>query len=286
VINKVAELIHNLNYLHARTHQWRSAGERIALVPTMGALHEGHLELVRLAAALADRVIVSIFVNPAQFAPHEDLGTYPRALDTDVEKLVPEPAHVVYAPGTAAMYPNGFDTQIVPGGPARELEGESRPHFFAGVSLIVTKLFSQTGADIAVFGEKDFQQLKVVEHIVRDLNLPVSIIAAPTSRESDGLARSSRNMYLSPSQRQRAPELYATLAQTAENIAQGVAIDEAMALARERLHAAGFDLDYLELRNAGTLAKVASFHEPLRLLVAARLGATRLIDNIAVRRKN
>src|SRR6476660_9337619 len=202
--------------------RWRAQGERVALVPTMGALHRGHLTLVRLAQRRADRVIVSIFVNPAQFAPHEDFKTYPRTFAADVKALAALGTDLVWAPGAATMYPGGFATQVVPEGPAKAgLEDASRPHFFAGVATVVTKLLIQCAADFAVFGEKDFQQLKVVTQLARDLDLATRIVPAPTVREADGLALSSRNRYLSAAEREAAPTLHRVLADGAEKIAAG-----------------------------------------------------------------
>ncbi len=276
------EKVHSPDYLRTLVQSWRKEGYSVALVPTMGALHEGHLELVRLAARHADKVIVSIFVNPAQFAAHEDFGTYPRTLEDDIAKLRYEPAHAVYAPDAGTMYPEGFDCTLIPGGPARELESVARPHFFAGVALVVTKLFMQTGADFAVFGEKDYQQLKVVEQLVRDLDIPIQIIPAPVFREPDGLARSSRNVYLSEMDRKHAPGLYTVLQQLSREIAGGRPPLEALSHGMELLQSTGFEVDYLEMRHAETLIPLPLYNAPARLLVAARLGATRLIDNIAV----
>jgi pantoate--beta-alanine ligase len=255
----------------------------LALVPTMGALHAGHLALVRRARRRADRVVVSIFVNPAQFAPHEDLGTYPRTFEADVAALASENVDFVWAPTVDAMYPQGFSTSITPEGPAKVgLEDAFRPHFFAGVATVVAKLFTQCRPDFAVFGEKDYQQLKVVTRLSEDLNLRVKVIPLPTVREKDGLAMSSRNAYLSPQDRTTAPTLYRTLALCAERIAGGSPIEAALAQARETIADAGFVVDYLEARHAGTLQSLTSAREPIRLLVAAKLGKTRLIDNLGV----
>jgi pantoate--beta-alanine ligase len=272
--------------LRAAVAAWRGAGERVALVPTMGALHAGHLALVELAGARADRVVVSIFVNPTQFAPNEDFARYPRTLDEDLARLRGSAASLVYAPAARDMYPAGFATQIVPAGPAEGLESVARPHFFAGVATVVAKLLIQTAPDIAVFGEKDFQQLRVVERMAQDLDLPVRIIGAPIVREPDGLALSSRNIYLTADERTRAPMLHRALGEAAQAILAGVRIEAALTLARTRIGAAGFVIDYLEARNGRTLDHLRSETErPLRLLVAARLGETRLIDNEPVRSK-
>ncbi len=260
----------------------RHSGRTVALVPTMGALHRGHLALVRLARRRADRVVVSIFVNPAQFAPHEDFGTYPRNMAADLAALAPLGVDLVWAPDAAEMYPQGFATRIAPTGPAEAgLEDAFRPHFFGGVATVVAKLLTQVQPDVAVFGQKDYQQLQVVTRLARDLDLPVRIIGAPTTREKDGLALSSRNVYLSAQERAVAPTLHRVLAATAERIARGANVAQALAEGRAEIARAGFALDYLEARHAETLAPVGSPADgPIRLLVAARLGSTRLIDNI------
>jgi pantoate--beta-alanine ligase len=257
---------------------------KLALVPTMGALHAGHVALVRLAQRRAERVIVSIFVNPAQFAPHEDLATYPRTFAADLATLGALAVDVVWAPTVETMYPHGFATRIVPEGPATAgLEDAFRPHFFAGVATIVAKLLIQCEPDIAVFGEKDFQQLKVVTQLARDLNLATRIVGAPIVREPDGLALSSRNRYLSPSERAAAPTLHRVLSDCARRIASGRPIAGVLSEGRDAISAVGFALDYLEARHAETLAPlIAGNTEPARLLVAARIGKTRLIDNVAV----
>lgn len=262
----------------------RAAEERIALVPTMGALHGGHLSLVRIARRKADRVVVSIFVNPAQFAPHEDFATYPRDLARDLALLGGEGVDLVWAPTTSTMYPPGFATRIVPEGAALAgLEDRFRPHFFSGVATVVGKLLIQCQPDIAVFGEKDYQQLRVVTQLARDLDLPVRIFGAPTRRERDGLAMSSRNAYLSEAERATAPTLYRVLRRSAKAIAGGGAIEATLAAGRAEIEQAGFALDYLEARHAETLAPIHSRDDgPIRLLVAARIGRTRLIDNVAV----
>jgi pantoate--beta-alanine ligase len=264
--------------------RWRARRERIGLVPTMGALHAGHLALVKRAQRRSDRVIVSIFVNPTQFAPTEDLKTYPRTFDADVAALARVGADLVWAPSAETMYPRGFATRVVPEGPATVgLEDAFRPHFFAGVATVVAKLFVQCDADIAAFGEKDYQQLKVVTQMARDLDLKTRIVAVPTVRERDGLALSSRNAYLSAAERATAPTLHRVLLACADKIAAGHPIAGALTEGRAALSDAGFIVDYLDARNADTLAPVQSAKAgPLRLLVAARLGKTRLIDNSAV----
>jgi pantoate--beta-alanine ligase len=257
---------------------------RIALVPTMGALHEGHLSLVRLARRRADRVVVSIFVNPTQFAPNEDFRSYPRTFAADLKALAGQNVDLVWAPSAETMYPDGFATKIVPEGAALAgLEDAFRPHFFAGVATVVAKLLIQCAPDIAIFGEKDFQQLKVITQFARDLNLNTRIVGAPIAREPDGLARSSRNVYLTPDERKAAPTLFRVLKACAAQIADGRTLAAVLAEGRAAITDGGFALDYLEARHAETLAPVNSPKDgPIRLLVAARLGRTRLIDNLGV----
>lgn len=276
-------VVRTLPSLQRALTRLRQAHQTIALVPTMGALHAGHLALVRLARRRARRVIVSIFVNPAQFAPGEDLASYPRDLAADLAALAGD-ADLAWVPTTEAMYPEGFATRIVPGGPATVgLEDAFRPHFFAGVATVVAKLFLQCRPDVAIFGEKDYQQLKVVTALARDLDLPLKIVGAPTVRESDGLAMSSRNAYLSAAERSVAPTLHRVLAQCALEIAQGADLATTLADGHAAIIQAGFALDYLEARHADTLRPVSSAQDGrLRLLVAARLGHTRLIDNVPV----
>jgi pantoate--beta-alanine ligase len=261
----------------------RRAG-KVALVPTMGALHKGHLALVRQARRRAAKVIVSIFVNPAQFAPTEDFGSYPRTFARDLAELGKLDVDLVWAPGADVMYPHGFATRLVPEGPALAgLEDKFRPHFFGGVATVVAKLFTQCRPDFAMFGEKDFQQLKVVARMAKDLDLPVRVIGVPTVREPDGLALSSRNAYLSDEERAAAPTLWRVLIGCAGKIKSGAPIAKTLDDGRGEIAAAGFTLDYLEARHAETLAPLASAKDgPIRLLVAARIGKTRLIDNIGV----
>ena len=275
--------------LRATVRGWRAAGEGVALLPTMGALHDGHLGLVRLAQSHARRVVVSIFVNPAQFAPHEDFDRYPRTLQADLDKLVTVGCDLVWAPDMAQMYPDGFATRIVPAGAADGLETEFRPHFFGGVATVCTKLFTQVAPDVAIFGEKDYQQLAVIRQTVRDLDLPLSIVGAPTIREADGLAMSSRNRYLSETERQVAPAMFRALKAAARNIAaegDGLTREQAEYICNEAVRmliAVGFTkVDYVAVRDAETLAPVQRANRVLRLLAAAWLGKTRLIDNIAV----
>jgi len=255
-----------------------------ALVPTMGALHDGHMSLVKLAKRRASKVIVSIFVNPSQFAPTEDFSSYPRTWKVDVARLAAEDVDLIWNPDVKTMYPDGFATRIVPEGPATAgLEDRFRPHFFGGVATVVGKLFTQCRPDLAIFGEKDFQQLRVVAQMARDLDLSVKVIGSRTVRERDGLAMSSRNVYLSPDQRRVAPELHHAMKESAKRLRAGDDAEATMNAGATSIKAAGFDLDYFELRDAETLAKVTAIKDgPLRILVAARLGTTRLIDNIAV----
>ena len=256
----------------------------VALVPTMGALHDGHVSLVRLARKRARKVVVSIFVNPTQFAPTEDFGSYPRTWKADLEKLAAENVDLIWHPDVKSMYPEGFATRIAPEGPATVgLEDRFRPHFFGGVATVVGKLFTQVRPDIAIFGEKDYQQLRVVTQMARDLDLGVKVIGSKTVRERDGLAMSSRNVYLSAEERRIAPTLYKAIKTGAARIRAGESIAAAEADGEEMIRSAGFVVDYFEARHAETLAPVGSLEEgPIRMLVAAKLGTTRLIDNIAV----
>ena len=262
----------------------RSRKATVALVPTMGALHDGHVSLVRQAKRRAKRVVVSIFVNPTQFAPHEDFGSYPRTWKEDLNKLTDEGVDIVWHPDVKTMYPDGFATRIVPDGPATAgLEDRFRPHFFGGVATVVGKLFTQVRPEFAIFGEKDFQQLRVVTRMADDLDLGVKVIGSKTVRERDGLAMSSRNVYLSADERRAAPELFRAMTEAAKRLKAGDEIETAMRAGREIIQTAGFALDYFELRHALTLAPVASLKDgPARILVAAKIGATRLIDNMGV----
>ena len=263
---------------------YRDAGEAIALVPTMGALHRGHLALVREGQKRARRSVVSIFVNPTQFAPTEDFGSYPRRFEADIKALTGAGVDLVWAPSPAGMYPEGFATRVAPEGAALAgLEDKFRPHFFGGVATVVAKLFTQVSPDVAMFGQKDYQQLRVVTQMAKDLDLGVKVIGMATVREKDGLALSSRNVYLSDDERARAPTLYRVVKSCAARIKAGYRIDEVMASGSAEISSAGFALDYLEARHALTLAPVTSTKDgPIRLLVAARIGKTRLIDNLAV----
>ncbi len=274
----------DLTDLRRQVRDWRQAGETIGCVPTMGALHEGHLSLVKTAKENADRVIASIFVNPTQFAPGEDFDAYPRTLDTDAAKLATAGCDLLYAPVASDMYPDGFSTQLTLEGPALGLETDFRPHFFGGVAIVVAKLFNRIQPDLAVFGEKDYQQLRVIQSMVRDLDLPIEIIPGPTLRERDGLALSSRNAYLSTSERGQAAQLFLALSGFADDLAKGVDWETAQGKALAKA-ANTFDrVDYIEARCASTLAPLPAgpVKQPARVLAAVWLGKTRLIDNLPV----
>jgi pantoate--beta-alanine ligase len=261
---------------------WRKAGDSIALVPTMGALHAGHLSLVTLAKGKADRVVVSIFVNPTQFGPREDFKTYPRDEAGDIEKLGAAGADLVFAPDAAEMYPPGFATKVSVGGLTEDLCGANRPNHFDGVATVVTKLLLQCAPDMVIFGEKDYQQLLVIRHLVCDLNIPVEILGGEIVREEDGLALSSRNAYLSPSERKIAPLLHKTISDVAVALARGEGADAACVAGRFKLEAAGFRVDYVAIRDPDTLKPLSGPVKRARVLVAAYLGKTRLIDNVPV----
>lgn len=277
-------IVRTLPALRRALGELRARNATLALVPTMGALHDGHVSLVRLAKRRATKVVVSIFVNPSQFAPHEDFSSYPRTWKADVAKLAAEKVDMIWNPSVATMYPDGFATRILPAGPATAgLEDRFRPHFFGGVATVVGKLFAQCRPDFAMFGQKDFQQLKVVTRMAADLDLGVKVVGAQTVRERDGLAMSSRNVYLSPDQRHAATTLYRTLQDTARQLRAGGDLEAAVAGGAALIAAAGFALDYFEARHADTLAPVTSIKDgPVRLLVAARIGNTRLIDNVGI----
>jgi pantoate--beta-alanine ligase len=313
VTRKEPKVVRTVSDLRHAIAAWRRDGLTIALVPTMGALHLGHLALVRRAAKEADRTLVSIFVNPGQFAPGEDLARYPRDEAGDLGKLAVEGCHLVWAPTVADMYPEGFATRIIPGGAALGLESDHRPHFLGAVATVCCKLFNAASPDVALFGEKDYQQLCVVRQMVRDLDLPLRVLAEPTVREADGLALSSRNAYLTAEERAIAPALYRVLTEVAAKAAEAVrgsarppagrprptplvpdprlanaepqlaALDAICEDAKLALEAAGFaKVDYVAVREAETLKVVgAATDRPLRALAAAWLGGTRLIDNVA-----
>lgn len=291
-----------ISLLRETVAQWRAAGESIALVPTMGALHAGHIALLKAAQAHAKRVVVSIFVNPTQFGPNEDFSRYPRPLKKDLAMLREAGADVAWLPSPEEMYPQGFMSSIHVAGMSEGMEGAARPGHFDGVATVVAKLLLQVAPDCALFGEKDYQQLCVVRAMVRDLDIPCEIIGIPTVREADGLALSSRNQYLSPKQRAVAPALYKIICDTASQLVipaqAGIylnkemdaslrwhdKIEDLLNQAKLRLIAAGYDaVDYLELRDASTLAPLTQLDNPARLIVAARLGTTRLLDNVEVK---
>ncbi len=281
---RTIDIVRTVADLRRQLAAWRRAGDTVALVPTMGALHAGHLALVRRGRALCDRVVATVFVNPTQFAPHEDFQAYPRDEAGDAARLAGVGAHLMYTPTVAEMYPPGFATAITVAGPSAGLCGAARPQMFPGVALVVTKLLLQVRPDVAVFGEKDYQQLLVIRRLARDLDLGMDIVGVPTVREADGLALSSRNAYLTPAERAAAPELHRALTDAAARIAAGTApADQALATVRQRLAAAGFgEIDYVELRDADTLEPVTRPERPARLLAAAWLGRARLIDNVPV----
>jgi pantoate--beta-alanine ligase len=306
------KIVRTVAELRQAVAAWRRQGLTVALVPTMGALHQGHLALLHRARKEADRTVVSIFINPSQFAPNEDLTRYPRDEAGDLAKLATKGCNLVWVPSVADMYPDGFATRIVPGGAALGLESDHRPHFFGAVATVCCKLFNAVTPDVALFGEKDYQQLCVVRQTVRDLDLAVTILAEPTVREADGLALSSRNAYLTPEERAIAPTLHRVIEEVAAKAAEAVrgqsgalagrprpaplvpdprladadpqlaALDAICADAKRTLEAAGFTkVDYVAVREAETLKAVrARTDKPLRVLAAAWLGQTRLIDNV------
>lgn len=277
------QIIRHLSTLYETLAMIRADGGRIAMVPTMGALHEGHMALVREAGARADAVVVSIFVNPTQFGANEDLDAYPRQEAADAALLREAGVAVLWAPAVAEMYPSGFATSVHVAGVSEGLCGAARPGHFDGVATVVTKLLGQVRPDVALFGEKDFQQLAVIRRAVADLNLRVEIVGVPTERAPDGLALSSRNAYLSEAERAAAVALPRALRAAAEAMRAGTPVAAALAAAEAGLTAAGFTrIDYVALCDADSLRPVDSLVRPARLLAAVRLGATRLIDNIAV----
>ncbi|MER8465705.1 pantoate--beta-alanine ligase [Mesorhizobium sp. M1396] len=272
-------IVRSADQLRETVAAWRREGVRIAVVPTMGVLHEGHLSLVRAALEKADRVIVTLFVNPKQFNSQADLAAYPRTEDEDAAKLAPLGAHLLYAPDAEEMYPAGFATTVSVSGVSEGLCGAFRPGHFDGVATVVAKLFLQTSADFGFFGEKDFQQIHL--RMARDLDIPITIVACPTVREADGLALSSRNVRLSPAQRAVAPKLSSVLLKTAERLGRGSPVLPTLAESRAAILAAGYrEVEYLELREEADLHPMPSLDRPARLLAAAWLGGTRLIDNV------
>ena len=278
-------VVRSVGELRAAIAAWRAAGQTIGLVPTMGALHDAHMTLMRTARTRADRVVATIFVNPTQFGSNEDLSAYPRREAQDIETLRADGIDLLFAPDVAEMYPDGFATTVTVAGVSEGLCGEFRPGHFAGVATIVTKLLLQSLPDIAFFGEKDYQQLQVIRRLARDLDIPVEIAGLPTVREADGLAMSSRNQRLDPARRAIAPRLHEVLQMVAAQVASGIPAGQACAAGRSELEAAGFDpVEYLEVRDSDSLQPPGTHPDPKRshrVLAAAWLGDVRLIDNIA-----
>ena len=271
--------------LRARVDGWRRAGQTVAFAPTMGALHEGHLSLVRLGREKADRVVASVFVNPTQFGPNEDFDRYPRDEAADAALLASAGCDLLYAPNVAEMYPDGFATRVTVSGVSEPMDGGARPGHFEGVATVVGKLLNQARPDFAIFGEKDFQQLQVIRRLARDLDLPVEILGAPIARDADGLALSSRNAYLSAEERPIAGMMNKVLADAAARLRAGDSVEKVEATGRAALERHGFQkIDYFEVRRASDLARPgdAPLEDELRIFAAAHLGRTRLIDNMAV----
>ena len=276
-------VVRSVSALRNEIARWRKGGKTVALVPTMGALHAGHLALVAHGRSLCDRVVASLFVNPAQFAPHEDFARYPRDEASDAAKLDAAQTDLLYAPPLAEIYPPGFATTVDAGAIAQGQDGRFRSGHFQGVATVVTKLLLQASPDVACFGEKDYQQLHVVKRVVRDLDIPVRVEGVPTVREADGLALSSRNLYLSPEERRLAPMLYRVLRETAARLETGDDAPSALAAAVAMLARAGFTkIDYIEACDGETLAPLDRVDRPGRLLAAVWLGKTRLIDNVPI----
>lgn len=284
-MSHTSAIVRTVADLRRQVAAWRKANQRVALVPTMGALHEGHLSLVRLARERADRVVVSLFVNPTQFAPHEDFDAYPRDEAKDAALLGAEGCDLIFAPSVEAMYAPGHATSVSVAGVSAPMDGEARPHHFGGVATVVTKLLIQCLPDVAIFGEKDFQQLQVIRRLTVDLDIPVEIVGAPIRRDADGLALSSRNAYLTASERPVAGKLNVILAAAAAALRSGAAVADVERQGAEALSEAGFQsVDYLDVREPETLDHLGPgpLTGPARVFVAARLGRTRLIDNMAV----
>jgi pantoate--beta-alanine ligase len=284
-MTELLPIVRTVKDLRAQVARWHKAGQRVAMVPTMGALHDGHLSLVALAKTKADCVVASIFVNPTQFAPNEDFDAYPRGEARDAGLLTEAGCDLLYAPGPAEIYPAGFATTVTVTGVSEPLDGQARPHHFAGVATVVAKLLIQCQADVGVFGEKDYQQLQVIRRMARDLDLPVEIAGGATLRAADGLALSSRNAYLTDEERATAGKLNHILANAAKALAAGERVDTVEQRGMAELAALNFSpIDYLEARAAEDLARLGPgpVDRPARILVAARLGQTRLIDNMAV----
>ncbi|AVX05104.1 pantoate--beta-alanine ligase (AMP-forming) [Maritalea myrionectae] len=277
------QIVRTVKELRAVQKDWHARGNVIGFVPTMGALHKGHLSLVKAAQAQSDKVIVSIFVNPTQFNDPKDLQAYPRTEQTDLEQLDPLGVDLVYLPSADEMYGQGFATKVSVAGLTDCLCGASRPGHFDGVATVVSKMLLQTGADKAFFGEKDFQQLQVIRRVVADLNIDIDVIGCPTMREHDGLAMSSRNMRLSEEGRRIAPQLHQIMQQSAEAIKGGTPIERAMSTAKSELADAGFGkVDYFEVRELENLELATNLDRPARLFAAVFLEDVRLIDNIQI----
>ena len=277
------QIIRDISMLHRADAALQQGGKSVALVPTMGALHEGHLSLVRMGRRVADHVVVSIFVNPTQFGPNEDFAAYPRDEARDAALLVEEKAALLWAPDVSVMYPGGHSTHIEVAELGADYCGAARPGHFDGVATVVAKLFNQVRPDIAIFGEKDWQQLAIIRRMARDLDFAIDILGAPIARDGDGLALSSRNAYLSADQRAAATAFPNALKAAAAAIAAGGDVDSALAKAQADIVAGGFDsVDYVALADADSLERLAGFRRPARLLAAARIGGTRLIDNLSV----
>jgi pantoate--beta-alanine ligase len=284
-MSQAPRIVRTVAELRAQVAAWRSAGMRIAMVPTMGALHAGHLSLVRLGLTRADHVVASIFVNPAQFAPHEDFDAYPRGEGRDAELLGEAGCALIFAPSVSEMYPAGFASRVLVDGVSGPLEGQKRPQFFGGVATVVAKLLNQCRPDVALFGEKDYQQLLVIRRMAQDLDLGVEIVGGPTVREADGLAMSSRNAYLSAEERSLAATLPSVMAEAVERLRAGDSAEGVEAVAVARLEAAGFGpVDYVQVHDGATMERLGpgAVQAGSRVFVAAWLGKTRLIDNWAV----
>ena len=282
---KPLTIVRTIAGLRAQVAAWRAAGDRVALIPTMGALHAGHLSLVALGRERAERTVASIFVNPTQFAPHEDFEAYPRDEAKDADRLTEAGCDLLFAPSVEEMYAPGFSTTVTVAGVSGPMDGAARPHHFAGVATVVAKLLIQCGPDIAIFGQKDYQQLQVIRRLAMDLDLPVEIVGGATVRAPDGLALSSRNAYLSAAERVVAGKLNVILKTAIDSLRDGEAVDVVEAAGLKALAEAGFDpIDYLEVRDPNDLSRLGPgpLDIPGRILAAVRIGRTRLIDNMAV----
>jgi pantoate--beta-alanine ligase len=283
MVSSALPLLRDIAALRSQIAAWRTNGLRVGFVPTMGALHDGHLSLVRMGKTQCDKVIASIFVNPKQFSPTEDFSRYPRDEDGDAAKLASAGCDALFLPDVAEMYPPGFSTQVIVSGVSMPLEGEMRPHFFGGVATVVSKLLIQANADAAFFGEKDYQQLLVIKRLARDLNIATEIIGGETVREADGLAMSSRNAYLSADERATAAKLNMIMRDAIAKLRAGANIADVEGKAFAAIGQAGFScVDYASVRDAETLQPVSDLQKPARIFVAAWLGKTRLIDNMAI----